>query len=65
MGVGKNIAKIRQVRGLTQEELAEQAKINEVYLELIEEERRNPHIKTIARIADSLGVSIIELKREE
>lgn len=61
MELGKAIAKYRKDRGLSQKELAKRSGISEVYLELIEEGKKKPHIKTIARIASSLEVGISEM----
>lgn len=61
MGVGKNITQFRQERGMTQKELADLAIVHVSYLAAIEEEKKNPHVKTLARIASCLGVTIEDL----
>ena len=61
--VGSNVRRIRQARGLTQEELAFDAKIDLTYLGGIERGRRNPSLLVMARIADALSVRLYELIR--
>lgn len=65
LGSRKNIAKLRHKEGLTQEELAKLSEISAGYLAAIEEERKFPHIKTLARLANCLGVTIDDLLKEE
>ena len=59
--LGAKIAKIRKQRGFTQEKLAEMAKVDYSYLNLIESGKKNPSIKKLAKIARALGVSLKEL----
>lgn len=62
MSLGRNIARLRQKENMTQLELARKAGINNNYLSRIEEGNcPRPHVKTIARIATALGVSIDDL----
>lgn len=58
MGIGGKIAKFRSERGMTQKELADKALVNANYLAVIEEGRKNPHLKLIARLASALEVTI-------
>lgn len=62
--VGHNVRRIRQERGLTQERLAFAAELDLTYIGGIERGRRNPSLLAMARIADALGVRIIDLLRE-
>ena len=58
----KNLKKLRQKKGWSQEKLAREAGIS--YNTLIKIERgviKNPKIDTIIKIANALGVSIDEL----
>lgn len=55
--VGKNVRRLRQERGLTQEQLAFDADIDLTYLGGIERGRRNPSVLVIARVATSLGTT--------
>lgn len=63
--VGRNAARIRREKGLTQEQLAEQCGLSQQYLSGLEQGRRNPTIVTIYEIATALGVSHIELLEPE
>jgi len=58
MGIGRNIANYRSIKRLTQAELAGAVGISKGYLAAIEEGRRAPRIKTLARIAEFLEVEL-------
>jgi transcriptional regulator with XRE-family HTH domain len=58
---GRNAARIRKERGLTQEQLAERCGLSQQYLSGLEQGRRNPTIVTIYEIASALGVSHLDL----
>lgn len=62
--VGMNVRKLRQQRGMTQEELAFEAKIDLTYVGGIERGRRNPSLLVMARIADALSVPLTRLMSE-
>jgi transcriptional regulator with XRE-family HTH domain len=59
--VGRNVKRIRQEKGLTQEQLAELSGFSQQYISGLEQGRRNPTIVSIYELATSLGVSHIEL----
>lgn len=61
--VGRNVSRIRQKKGLTQEQLAEISGFNQQYISGLERGRRNPTIITLYELAEALGVSHIELVR--
>jgi transcriptional regulator with XRE-family HTH domain len=61
--VGNNVKRIRQARGLTQEQFAERSGFSQQYLSTLERGRRNPSIVTIYELASALGVSHLELVR--
>ncbi|HJZ16772.1 MAG TPA: helix-turn-helix transcriptional regulator [Stellaceae bacterium] len=61
--VGRNVKRIRQDRGLTQEELAERSGFSQQYISGLEQGRRNPTIVSIYELATALGVSHMELVR--
>jgi transcriptional regulator with XRE-family HTH domain len=62
--VGKNVRRIRQERGITQEKLAFEAEIDLTYVGGIERGKRNPSLLVMARIAKSLSVPLINLLAE-
>ena len=63
--VGRNAARIRKERGLTQEQLAEKSGLSQQYLSGLEKGRRNPTILTLYEIATALGVSHVDLVKPD
>jgi transcriptional regulator with XRE-family HTH domain len=63
--VGRNVKRIRQEKGLTQEQLAELSGFSQQYLSGLEHGRRNPTIVSLYELASSLGVSHMDLVRPE
>ncbi|MBA3511590.1 MAG: helix-turn-helix transcriptional regulator [Sphingomonas sp.] len=61
--VGRNAARIRREKGMTQEQLAERSGLSQQYLSGLESGRRNPTIVTLYEIATALGVSHVDLLR--
>jgi transcriptional regulator with XRE-family HTH domain len=56
-----NVRRLRKQRGMTQEELAFEAKIDLTYMGGIERGKRNPSLLVMARIADALAVPLPKL----
>ena len=54
--VGRNVKRVRQARGLTQERLADLSGFSQQYISGLEQGRRNPTIVTIYELAGALGV---------
>jgi len=59
--LGKNVRRLRHLKGLTQEELAFEARIDLTYVGGIERGKRNPSLLVMARIADALSVPLTKL----
>lgn len=59
--VGTNIRRARNEAGLTQEQVALEAKIDLTYMGGIERGKRNPSLLVLAQIADALGVEPADL----
>lgn len=62
--VGRKIRHLRSSRSgdrVTQEELAAKAGISVSYLSMLERGERAPHLDTLARLAEALGVPLSEL----
>ena len=55
----------RAASGLTQEQLAERCGVSQQYISGLEKGKRNPTIVTLYVIAQGLGVSHVELVRED
>ncbi|MSU57465.1 MAG: XRE family transcriptional regulator [Pedosphaera sp.] len=58
---GRNVARIRDNRGFSQDKLAEKADLDRTYLSGIERGVRNPGIKVVIRLARALGVTVDQL----
>lgn len=59
--VGRNVRRLRNARGLTQEALAHGADIDTRYVGGIERGEENPSVAVVGRIAAVLGVHPAEL----
>jgi transcriptional regulator with XRE-family HTH domain len=59
--LGKNIQRVRKVRGMSQETLAEVVNISRTHMGHIEQGRRVPSIKLLDKIASALKVPLSEL----
>ncbi|MCL5431904.1 MAG: helix-turn-helix domain-containing protein [Patescibacteria group bacterium] len=58
---GKRIKQLRKKLGLSQEKLAELARLDYSYLNMIEAGKKNPSLKRIHKLARTLKVSLQEL----
>jgi transcriptional regulator with XRE-family HTH domain len=63
--VGRNFARIRKEKGLTQEKVEELSGFSQQYLSGLEAGRRNPTIITLYELAQALGVSHVELVKPD
>jgi transcriptional regulator with XRE-family HTH domain len=63
--VGSNVQRIRQEKGLTQEQLAETSGFSQQYISGLERGRRNPTIVSLYELAVALGVSHMDLVRPQ
>jgi transcriptional regulator with XRE-family HTH domain len=61
--VGRNVRRIRQKNGLTQERFAEVSGFSQQYISGLEQGRRNPTVVTLYELAKALGVSHMDLVR--
>ena len=59
--IGKRIKLLREKRGLTQENLAEQAGLSLDYIGKIEVNINKPGLKSLIKIAKALGVHIKDI----
>jgi transcriptional regulator with XRE-family HTH domain len=62
--LARNVSRLRRQKGLTQEELAFEAKIDLTYMGGIERGRRNPSLLVMVRIAKALSVPLPKLLSE-
>ncbi len=59
--VGANVKRLREAKGLSQEELAFDAEMHRTYVSGIERGKRNPTVTVIERLALALGATSSEL----
>lgn len=59
--VGRNFARLRREKGLTQEEVEVRSGFSQQYLSSLERGRRNPTVITLYELAQALGVNHVEL----
>jgi transcriptional regulator with XRE-family HTH domain len=61
----QRLRQIRQIKGLSQEELADMADLHRTYVGSVERSERNVSIDNMERLANALEVDITELLRKE
>lgn len=59
--VGQNIKRLRNAKGLSQEQFAFEADLHRTYISDIERGNRNPTVSVLEKIANALGVKPSEL----
>lgn len=59
--LGAKVKRLREAKGLSQEELAFQADMHRTYVSGIERGKRNPTVTVLERLAKPLGVTAGEL----
>jgi transcriptional regulator with XRE-family HTH domain len=62
--IAHNLKRLREKRGLSQQDLADLAKVQQGTVSAIENQIRSPSMTMIAALAHALGVSGAELFRE-
>lgn len=60
-GFGRNLARLRERAGLSQEGAAERAGLHRTHVAMIEEGRRLPRLDTIVKLGGALGVEPCDL----
>lgn len=63
--VGRNFARLRREKGLTQEQIEERSGFSQQYLSGLERGHRNPTVVTLYELADALGVSHVDLVKPD
>jgi transcriptional regulator with XRE-family HTH domain len=61
--VGRNFARIRREKGLTQEQVEELSGFSQQYISGLEQGRRNPTVVTLYELSQALGVTPLDLLR--
>lgn len=62
--VALNIRKLRKELDISQEDLAEKCGLHRTYVGAIERSERNITLQTLEKLADSLGVSPLDLLKD-
>lgn len=62
--LGKQLARMRKLKGVTQEELAARSGLHSTAIAFIETGTRRPLVSTVYRLAKGLGVDPIELYKD-
>ncbi len=65
MELGKKIRRMRNQKGLTQEELADRCELTKGYISQLENDLNSPSIATLTDILSALGSNLSEFFREE
>ena len=65
MELGEKIRRMRNQKGLTQEELADRCELTKGYISQLENDLNSPSIATLTDILAALGSSLAEFFREE
>lgn len=63
--VGRNFARLRRAKGLTQEEFAFYSGYSQQYISGLERGQRNPTLITLYELALTLGVSHVQLVKPD
>ncbi|HEY4941944.1 MAG TPA: helix-turn-helix transcriptional regulator [Rhizomicrobium sp.] len=61
--LGRNVRRLREGLGASQEEVAFKAGLNRAYLSDVERGERNPTVRVVGRLAKALAVEPMELFR--
>ncbi len=62
--IGRNVKRLRREKGYSQEQLALEAEISPSILRMIERGEANPTIKTLGKLAASLGTTVEEFMKK-
>jgi ribosome-binding protein aMBF1 (putative translation factor) len=61
INIGKQIQKLRELKGLSQQDLAAKCNFEKSNMSRLEAGRVNPTISTLEKVANALNVSLVEL----
>lgn len=63
--VARNLRRLRNAKGISQEELADRADVNRNYVGMLEREEYAASVDMLEKLAEGLGVDPIEFLRQE
>jgi len=64
MDYGKRIKEIRERQGMTQVELSQKSGISQEHISRIENGKFIPNVKTADKLAQAMGVKLIDILKE-
>ena len=64
-GIGRAVARLREAKGWSQQQLAEAAGLSQPYVSKVESGAREPSLVVVQALARALGVKVDELLRED
>lgn len=59
--LARNLVRVRAAVGISQEALADKAELHRTYVGHLEQQRRNPSLENIEKLALALGVDVLDL----
>ena len=65
MDIGEKLRQLRQVRGLTQEELADRCELSKSFISLLERDLTSPSLDTLSDLLETLGSDLPTFFRNE
>ena len=65
MNYGIRIKEIRERVGMTQVELSEKSGISQEHISRIENGKFSPNVKTADKLAEAMGVTLMDILKEE
>ncbi len=63
--VGRNVRRVRQQKGLTQEQFSAASGFSQQYISDLERGLRNPTVVTVYELSQALGVNHLELLKPD
>lgn len=61
INVGKNIQKLRELKGISQQDLAAKCNFEKSNMSRLEAGRVNPTLSTLEKVANALEINLVEL----
>lgn len=59
--LGQKLRRLREEKGVSQEELSKEAGLDRTYVGKIERGKKSPSLNTVEKLGDALGVEVWEL----
>jgi transcriptional regulator with XRE-family HTH domain len=59
--LARNLVRVRADIGISQEALADKAKLHRTYVGHLEQRKRNPSLENVEKLAIALGIDVVDL----